>query len=66
MKKQNKSILITAIILTVTISNYLWISASGNTRAVESLSSFAMGALTGILILQVAQLLRNRKNNLNK
>jgi amino acid transporter len=63
MKKQYRSILITAIILTVTIINYLWISASGNTRAVESLSSFAMGALTGILILQIAQMLHDRKNN---
>jgi hypothetical protein len=49
--------------LTVTIGNYMMISASRNTRTVESLYSFAMGAFTGILILQIAQMLHDRKNN---
>ncbi|MEI6143487.1 MAG: hypothetical protein WCP85_29695 [Mariniphaga sp.] len=66
MKKQNRSILITAIILIVTVGNYMTITESSHTRAVESLTCFVMGALTGILIFQVAQLLRDRKNNLNK
>ena len=66
MKTQIRSISMTAILLIVTIGNYIWISESGNTRAVESISSFAMGALAGILILQIAQMLKNRKNNISK
>ena len=66
MKTQIRSISMTAILLIVTIGNYIRISESGNTRAVESISSFVMGALTGILILQIAQMLKNRKNNISK
>ena len=52
----------TVVLLIVTIGNYMRISALSNTRAVESLSSFVMGALTGIFIFQVAQMLKDRKN----
>ncbi|GEM_PF-1582010 len=65
MKKQTRSIVMIVVLLIVTTSNYLRISETGNTRAVESLSCFVMGALTGILILQVAQLIKNRKNNVS-
>ena len=65
MKKQSRSIVMIVVLLIVTTSNYLRISETGNTRAVESLSCFVMGALTGILILQVAQLIKNRKNNVS-
>ena len=65
MKKQSRSIVMRVVLLIVTTSNYLRISETGNTRAVESLSCFVMGALTGILILQVAQLIKNRKNNVS-
>jgi len=65
MKKQYRIILMIVVLLIVTTSNYLRITETGNTRAVESLTSFVMGALTGILILQVAQLIKNRKNNVS-
>ena len=66
MKKQYRSILMIVVLLIVTTSNYMRISETGNTRAVESLSCFVMGALTGILILQVAQMIKDRKNNVSK
>ena len=63
---KNKKVFLTVVVLTVTIGNYMIVSSTGNTRMVEKLSGFVMGVLTGILILQVAQILKERKNNSNK
>jgi len=59
MKK--RAIVITAVLLVITILNYSRLVADSNTRTVESLSSFAIGVLTGILILQVALVIKERK-----
>ena len=58
---KNKVIVFTAVLLGITIWNYSRLIADSNTRTVESLSSFAIGVLTGILILQVALVIKERK-----
>jgi len=58
---KNRVIVFTAFLLIVSIVNYYSFIADGSTRAVEFLSSFAIGALSGILILQIAQAIKENK-----
>ena len=58
---KNKTILFTVFLLLIAIGNYSLIITNENTRIVESLSSFAIGALTGILILQIARVIKVRR-----
>jgi len=57
---KNKTIVFTAFLLIVAIGNYLWFISGENVKTVETLSSFAIGVLSGILILQVAKVLKER------
>jgi uncharacterized membrane protein len=61
IKMKNRAIVITAVLLIISIGNYSRFISAGNTRAVEFLSIFAIGALTGILIFQVAKEIKERK-----
>ena len=61
---KNRVIVFTAFLLIVSIVNYFSFIADGSTRAVEFLSSFAIGALSGILILQIAQAIKENKKKL--
>lgn len=61
--KMNKQIIITAVLLIITIGNYFRIISDGSIRAVEFISVFAIGALTGMLIVQIVRLIKNRKIN---
>jgi hypothetical protein len=57
---KNKSLLITSLFLIVSIGNYYRIIENGTVRTVEFLSIFAVGVLSGMLILQVVQLLKSK------
>jgi hypothetical protein len=57
---KNKSLLITSLLLIVSIGNYFRIIEDGTVRTVEFLSIFAVGVLSGMLILQVVQLLKSK------
>jgi hypothetical protein len=57
---KNKSLLITSLFLIVSIGNYFRIIEDGTVRTVEFLSIFAVGVLSGMLILQVVQLLKSK------
>jgi len=59
MKKS--AIGITTMLLIISIGNYYRLIPEGSMRAVDFLSSFAIGALSGILILQIAQAIKERK-----
>ena len=59
MKKS--AIGITAMLLIISIGNFYRLIPEGSMRAVDFLSSFAIGALSGILILQIAQAIKERK-----
>ena len=58
--KKNR-ILITVIFLIVTIGNYFRIIADGTVRSVEFISIFAIGALSGILIIQIGRAIKESK-----
>jgi len=52
---------ITAMLLIISIGNYSRIISDGSVRAVEFISIWAIGALSGILILQIAKIIKDRK-----
>lgn len=58
---KNKRILMTAIFLIVTIGNYFRIISDGHVRTVEFISIFVIGALSGILMLQIGREIKERK-----
>ena len=58
---KSKAIGITALLLFMSIVNYTRLTAGTGMRTVEFVSCFAMGALTGILILQIAIAIKTRK-----
>lgn len=58
---KNKTIVITAILLVISIGNYLRIISNGSIRAVEFLSIFAIGALSGILITNIIKSIKENK-----
>lgn len=58
---KNKAILIPALFLIVTIGNYFRIVSDGSIRAVEFMSIWAIGALSGVLISEIAKAIKERK-----
>ena len=58
---KNKAILIPALILIGTIGNYFRIVHGGSIRPVEFLNIWAIGALSGMLIFQVAKAFKERE-----
>jgi membrane protein CcdC involved in cytochrome C biogenesis len=58
---KNKAIIIPAIFLIVTIGNYFRIVPNSSVRAVDFLNIWAIGALSGVLIFQIAQAIKERK-----
>lgn len=55
---KNKAIGITAMILIISIGNYYRIISDGSVRAVEFISIWAIGALSGVLIVQIAMAIK--------
>ncbi len=60
---KNRTILFTVFLLVIAIANYSLFITNENTRIVESLSSFAIGVLSGILILQIAKVIKEKKKD---
>ena len=58
---KNKGILFTIALLTISIGNYFRIISNGTVRTVEFISIFAIGALSGILLIQIVKALKERK-----
>ena len=56
-----RTIGITAVLLIISIGNYSRIVTDGSVRTVEFVSVWAIGALSGILILQIAKAIKERK-----
>jgi len=61
---KNKAIVITAVLLVVTLGNYFRIVSDGSVRAVDFVNIWAIGALSGILIFQIAKAIKERKNQI--
>jgi hypothetical protein len=58
---KNKGILFTIVLLTISIGNYFRIISNGTVRTVEFISIFAIGALSGILLIQIVKAIKERK-----
>jgi general stress protein CsbA len=62
--KRNR-LAITSIMLMLSLLNYSRIKGNEDVRAILFLSIFSMGILTGIIILQVAQMIKNKNTEQN-
>lgn len=60
--KRNKRALI-AILLMLSIGNFTRLYESGKIRTVEFLSIFAIGALSALLVRELAKLFRERRSS---
>ena len=58
---KNNRILMTTIFLIVTIGNYMRMGQNGQVRTVEFISIFVIGALSGILIMQIISAIKENK-----
>ena len=58
--ESGKAIGITAVLLIISIGNYSRISSDGSIRAVEFISIRVIGALSGLLIFQIAKVIKER------
>jgi hypothetical protein len=52
---KNRSRIIIAILLVASIGSYFNVVSDGTIRTVEFLNIFAMGVLTGLLIMQISK-----------
>jgi hypothetical protein len=59
---KSRAILITIFLLIVSLGNYFRIISDGSIRTVEFLSVWAIGALSGVLIVQISIAIKGRKN----
>lgn len=57
---KNKPMVLTALFLVISIANYTRIASGGSVRTVEFLSIFAIGALSGILLVQLFKFFRQK------
>ena len=57
---KNRFIIVTAILLVVSLGNYFRIISDGSIRTVEFVSIFAIGALSGVLLIQILMAIRNK------
>ncbi|WP_291150871.1 hypothetical protein [Flavobacterium sp. UBA7680] len=55
---KNKSIILTVILLIIASGNYFRSNSLSNIRNVDFLSIFAIGALFGVLVVQIFQLIK--------
>jgi hypothetical protein len=53
-------LLFTAVILSLSIGNYFRIAGNENIRAIQFLSIFVIGMLMGVLLMQIAVMIRGR------
>jgi hypothetical protein len=57
---KNKVIVISAVLLIISIGNYLRFISDGSIRTVEFLSILVIGALAGILLTHIIRILKNK------
>lgn len=57
---KNKGIALTAVLLVLSIGNYFRIISDGSIRTVEFISVFAIGMLSGILLVQLITAVKNK------
>lgn len=61
MNRRKKRILImTAVLLLISIGNYSRIEGTEHIRNIEFLSIFTIGMLSGLLLREIAQLVKNK------
>jgi hypothetical protein len=60
MEKNNKRILGLVILLFITMANYNRLSGNENIRAVQFMSIFAIGMLSGVLIKEVIEKIKSK------
>jgi hypothetical protein len=58
--RQKRPLLFTAVILSLSIGNYFRIAGNENIRAIQFLSIFVIGMLAGVLLTQIAVMVRDR------
>ncbi|MCX6237397.1 MAG: hypothetical protein NTY07_07555 [Bacteroidia bacterium] len=58
---KNKAIVIPAVLLIVTMGNYFRIVPDGSVRAVDFLNIWAIGALSGVLIVQIVLAIKAKR-----
>jgi hypothetical protein len=58
---EKKKRIIVAVLLVLAIANFMRINPSGSIRGVEFLSVLVMGALAGILLVDVMSMLGRKK-----
>jgi multisubunit Na+/H+ antiporter MnhG subunit len=60
---KSKILTISSIFLIIAIGNYFRFIANGNVRMVEFLSIFAIGVLTGVVITEIAKIVKSKREN---
>ena len=58
---KNKTIVLTAVLLLISIGNYFRIVSVDNFRTIEFISIFAIGGLSGVLLTQIMKMLKDNK-----
>ena len=58
---KNKRLVILAVLLMLSIGNFTRIVGNENIRTIQFLSIFVIGALTSLLIREVAEKIKSRK-----
>jgi len=61
---KNKALVFTSIFLMISIGNYFRLVSDSNIRTIDFISIFAIGALSGVLLVQVIKTLKD-KNKTN-
>ena len=56
----NKRVIVFALLLIVSITNYIRITSNGALRTVEFLSIFAIGAISGLLLQEIIIKIKNK------
>jgi hypothetical protein len=57
---KNRSIVFIAVFLMISIGNYFRIISDSSVRAVEFVSIFAIGMLSGVLLTQIIMKIKNK------
>ena len=59
---KNKRIILIAVLFMISIGNYSRIIGNENIRTIQFLSIFAIGALSALLIKEIAELLKSKRD----
>lgn len=58
---KNKRLVLLAVLFMLSVGNYMRIVGNDNIRTIQFLSIFAIGALTALLIREIAELIKGGK-----